>query len=109
MLDPGDCTTEARWGLRVTVRDERNGLPAGFGAIVTARAPGYTETLQAFPDSLNFAGAIERSGDYDVTITKPGYQAWSRTGVEVGEGHCHVDTATLDARIRPVSSAAEPE
>lgn len=61
-LDPGDCTSEARWGLRVEVRDQQTGSPAGSGAVVRAEAVGHSEILQPLSDLLTFVGAVELPG-----------------------------------------------
>lgn len=104
-LEPGDCTTELRFGLMVLVRDAATGAPAGHGATVTAQDGEYIETLHfnggpGLPDSLSFAGAGKRAGHYEITVAKPGYRTWGRRGVEVKSGPCHVRPVTLRVRLR---------
>ena len=102
LLEPGDCATEARYGLRITVRDAQTGAPAGFGARVTATSGSYGEDLAAFTDSLTFVGATERAGTYDILVSRTGYQSWTRQGVVVRPGRCHVDAQAIEARIQPI-------
>jgi hypothetical protein len=109
LLDPGDCTTEARFGLRVLVRDAQTGASAGLGALARATADAYAENLQAFADSLTFVGATERPGVYDIVVTRTGYQSWTIHGVVVRPGKCHVDAQTIDARIQPIGPSSPPE
>ena len=47
-----------------------------------------------------------RAGRYTITVRKPGYQTWTRTGVHVreGSGRCeHVRTVGLTAALVPAS------
>lgn len=105
LFDPSGCTTEVAWGLRVTVRNALTGAPAGLGALVTATDGAHRETLLPFPDSLSFFGASERPGDYDVAVSRAGFQPWNRLGVEVRDGGCHVDTVDLDVRLQPLAGS----
>lgn len=57
------------------------------------------ETDEGIPVAL--AGGFERAGTYSVRIDKPGFQAWTREGVDVDEGECGPETERLDARIEP--------
>jgi hypothetical protein len=103
IIAPGDCTSNVIKGLIVTVRNAQTGAPAGAGAVVTARDGGYVETLQGF-DGLTFAGAEERSGTYDIAVSSPGYQPWTRQNVNVDDGSCHVKTANVLASIQPIGN-----
>ena len=84
--------------------NQRVSLNRAPGAIVTATDGEYAETLQPFPDSLTFVGATERPGDYDIMVSRVGYQLWTRQGVEVEDGSCQVDTKSLDVRLQPLGS-----
>lgn len=106
LSDPGDCTTDLRWGLRVTVRNAETGAPAGLGAIVTATDGAHLETLQPFADSLSFFGAAERPGSYDVRVSRAGFEPWSRQDVKVRDGGCHVVTTDLDVRLEPLAGSS---
>ncbi len=94
------CTTEARAGINIEVRDSVTSAPAATGAIATARDGIFTDTLMSF-DGLSRAGAWERPGNYVVSITKAGYRQWSASGVQVTDGGCHVRPVILQARLQP--------
>ncbi|MEO5580406.1 MAG: PEGA domain-containing protein [Gemmatimonadaceae bacterium] len=51
-------------------------------------------------DDVLLSLAYERAGTYTVTVTKPGYREWRRTGVQVGRDECHVITVPLTARLQ---------
>lgn len=103
LIDPGGCDASIVSGLSVTVRNAQTGVPAGLGAVVTARDDGYVETLQGF-DGLTFVDAQERPGTYDISVNSPGYQPWTKQNVEVEDGGCHVKPQTVDARIQPLGN-----
>lgn len=96
------CTTEARVGIQVSVRDSLSGLPAAGGAVAVIQDQSFIDTLRAIPfaDSLMLYGAYERPGVYTVLITKSGYRNWLRTNVVVNKDECHVITVQLDARLQ---------
>lgn len=98
------CTTEARAGIQINIRDAATGQPAANGATVIARHNTYIDTLRGFPlaDSLTVSGAYERPGIYTIVITKSGYIDWIRPDVVVNRDECHVITVQLDARLERV-------
>jgi hypothetical protein len=98
------CTDEAVSGLAVQVRDSLTGLPAGFGATVTARDGTYSETLEfaGIIDSTTFFGAFERPGRYTIDVTRAGYTPWQRSNVVVASGRCHVIPVTVQAKLQPL-------
>lgn len=57
------------------------------------------ETDEGIPVAL--AGGFERAGTYAVRIDKPGFQTWTREGVDVDEGKCGPKTKRLKARTEP--------
>ncbi len=100
------CTAEYRSGLQVEVRDAETGAPAGTGATVRARAPGFTEELHAVQtevgaEVLLFHGVGERAGTYEVSVERPGYESWRRAGVTISRDACHVIPIRLEARLVP--------
>ena len=101
-----DCTLAMEDGLIVSVRDSVTLIPAGNGATVLVQDGNHLETLRYNGflnplDSLSFQGATERPGTYEVRITKPGYRLWTRTGVRVNRGDCHVIPVRLEALLQP--------
>jgi hypothetical protein len=98
------CTTEARAGIQVNVRDALTGDPAAEGAIAYAQDGAYVDTLHALPTlppqlPLTLVGVFERPGVYTVVVQKAGYREWRRTNVVVTADECHVITVTLEARL----------
>lgn len=101
VFDPGPaCTADFRYGLNITVRDG-SGAPAAQGSIGIARDGDHEETLEVI-GAETMAGAGERPGTYDVTISKTGYITWSAESVTVTADECHVIPVTLQANLVPV-------
>ena len=100
------CTTFVASGLVVIVHDSLTGAPIAAGAVGIATDGAYRDSLRlaglasdGTPESL--AGADERPGTYIVQVSRPGYFAWSDSGVSVIGGRCHVQTVTLTAEMTP--------
>ncbi len=97
--------------VRVLVNDSASGAPAASGAQLLVRDGAYVDST-AFPpghpelDATPLIGADNRPGTYQVTVRKPGYWDWSRSGVKVTEGRCNVNTVKLTARLQQLISAA---
>lgn len=103
------CTLVLVQGLNVTVRDSVTGIPAGRQATVVAQDGSYSETLQFLgniivTDSLTFMGAGERAGTYRITVTKAGYQTWTRNGILVVRDVCHVHPVAMEVRLQPITN-----
>ena len=100
------CTAELRFGVVVRVTDSVTARPAASGSTLVIREGTYVDSMSipaARPDldELTFGGAGERAGTYTVTVTKSGYRPWTRTGVRVTKGECHVNQVQLEARLQP--------
>ncbi len=98
------CTTEARAGIQVDVRDAATGEPAADGAIAYAQEGAYVDTLRTIPNlppyaSSMMAGVYERPGVYTVVVRKSGYRDWVQSNVIVTADECHVITVQLQARL----------
>ena len=96
------CTSEARFGIVVTVRDSVTGNVVPGPVVVTARDGSYAETAgPPFSNGVDsFVLAVERKGRYDVSVQAPDYRTWVRTGVQVTADECHVHTVQLQARLQ---------
>lgn len=100
------CTANFVFGLSVAVQDSTTGAPAASGAELIARDGAYADTA-GFPpgrpdlDAQPLVSAGERPGTYTVTVRKPGFVDWVRSGVVVTADECHVHTVELTARLRP--------
>jgi hypothetical protein len=92
------CTTELRWGLRVSVTGADTGQPVA--ATVVARDGDYVEELEQV--GTYHVGAGERPGTYRIDIMAEGYAPRTIDDVEVDEDGCHVDTAERSVALDPL-------
>ena len=100
------CTTEARAGILINVFDQTTGDPlCGVDGLIMANE--YVEEIQS-PVLANcadapFQGAHERTGTYQVVVSKVGYQDWQSDAISVEMAdECHVDTQILEVYLNPV-------
>ncbi len=101
LVGPHACTLEARAGIVLAVRDSVTAAPVPGPLLAIARDGQYADTSRfVFPDSGLVPLAYERAGHYDVTVSATGYRLWSRAGVEVEDGGCHVKTSRVDAWLQ---------
>jgi hypothetical protein len=102
VFDPLVCTTEARPAITVEVLDSVTSVPVGEGATITATNGSSLYSAITYED---YAGpyqlAHEKAGEFRVTVEKSGYASWSRDGVRVTRGECHVHTVQLTALLQP--------
>ena len=102
VANPTACTAVVVYGLTIAVTDSVTGAPSAADASAVARSGSYEEVLTPIPgNNLHLVGAAERPGVYEVTITKPGYQVWTRSGITVQAGVCHVTPAAFEAKLQP--------
>ncbi len=100
------CTLEYQYGLGVHVRDSITGELIASGARLIVRDGEYVDTVQAPAnrpdvDSLASPAAGERPGVYSLTVQKPGYREWRKSGVRVTADRCHVQPVRVTARLQP--------
>ena len=101
VANPNACTAVLVYGLTVAVTDSITGAPSAADASAVARSGSYEEVLTPIPgNNLHLVGAAERAGVYEVTITKSGYQTWTRAGISVVAGVCHVTPAVFEAKLQ---------
>lgn len=100
VVDPIACTDEARPGITVTVQDSITGGSVGGGGLIKATDGFYLSEAATFAGIDSYGLAFERAGTYTVTVQQPNYQTWTRTGVRVTKGQCHVNTVTILARLK---------
>ena len=99
---PIACTAQFVFGLTVTVRDQSTTLPKAEDATLTLREGAYVEVVMDSWDGTTLVGAGERPGTYAVTVEHPGYEVWTRAGVEITEDECHVIPVSITADLIPV-------
>ena len=104
---PVVCTGQFVYGLGVQVQDSVTGAWIASGATLTARDGAFVDSASARGsgpewDAQPLAAAGERPGTYDVTVRREGYRLWTRSGVQVEGGTCHVRPVQLVARLQPL-------
>jgi hypothetical protein len=97
------CTTEAKAGLNIIVKDALSGEILSEGVTVIAQEGDYSETLQllTWDNSAVFLGAWERKGTYDVIVTKDGYQTFTSAPITVTADICHVIPVEFTVEMIP--------
>ncbi len=99
---PGLCSTEAVAGIQVTTQDAISRMQL-CDAMVVVRSGTYEETLQAFPGTpCSYAGAYERPGTYEVTVSRTGYRNATRRDIRVTQDECHVVTQEVPVELAPL-------
>ena len=91
------CGSPGMFGVVVEVRDE-TGAPAAEGAMVIASQGSFSESLGQI-DELALAGLVDRSGSFDLTITKPGYLTIERTDIEVSDA-CGAEPVVIEVELQ---------
>lgn len=106
------CTADFRFGLAVRVKDSATLAWAASGARLTSvdqhgvvvdsglTYPNAFPAGRADLDSSSLSGAGEHAGVFQVTVRKPGYRDWVRSGVQVTADNCHVRRTELTALLQ---------
>lgn len=100
---PRACTTEFVYGIAVTVIDAETRAPVTEGLSGVTVEDGLTSEMDVAANVL--LGAGENEGIHAVVITATGYDLWTRNGVRVQGGPCHVTTVELTAPLTPSSAS----
>jgi hypothetical protein len=103
-----DCTDVAVPGLAIDVREAGSAVPLRRDVTITVTADGFQEsmTFTANTPTIPWSTAYERPGTYTITVRRPGYREWSRSGVVVErEDHCHVRPTSVTAELEPANEA----
>ena len=100
------CTADLAPGIVVEIRDANSDMPLAENALVIITDGDFREALlitgyegSDSSSAVTVSGALERAGIYDISVTLIGYKDWSRSGVEVTSGVCHVGTIIFIARL----------
>jgi ribosomal protein S16 len=96
--NPVVCSGEARPSLQIEVVDSTTGSPIS-DPLVWVRDGEFVDTLLAYQGVHR--GPFERPGTYHVHVEKDQYLSWVKSGVNVPQGRCHVETQELTARLQP--------
>ena len=92
-----DCPDIIRPMILIQVQDPATGLPAAEGAGGSISEGAFTSPLVRYGEDRLAPQATGRPGTYTVVVQKPGYQDWTRTGVQVREAECGTETVYLEA------------
>ena len=101
----GECTTEARFGMRAFLRDSVTGVAYAESAVVIAREGAFADTLRNYgltPNDSVWLGLAERPGTFRLDVTAQGYRPWSRNGLVVEDEGCHVRGIDVIVRLAPL-------
>ena len=94
------CTTEARAGLNVKVSTVEGRTLYADSIKVIALDAAFSETLTLVDrNELRFSGAVERAGNYMVTVSHPGMSMVTLKDIKVDKDECHVIPKQLDVVI----------
>jgi hypothetical protein len=108
------CQATGQYGIQVRIEDSLTTDPIADSAF--AKASDMLDT--AYVDTLRVAGldiagrplwragVIDRTGRYAVFVSRPGYEDWAVSGVEVVNGNCGIIPIQLLARLTVDSTAA---
>jgi hypothetical protein len=103
-LDPRVCTAIAVDALAVTVVDAATGQRI-CDATVTAVDGSFRSALRAFPAGAecSYSGPTERTGRYEVQVSRAGYEPAVLRDVRVSADECHVIPVALTVPLRRAS------
>ena len=97
---PVMCTDVALPAIIVNVQDSITGANLLVGTRGVVQDGAYVDSLHLYsPGSLQ--AATERAGTYALTVVHVGYADWSRSSIRVSRDACHVQTVTVQARLKP--------
>jgi hypothetical protein len=98
--DPVVCTAIAVSSLIVTVRDASTGARLCDAAVIAIHEGRTTQALERVGDCA-WAGPWEVPGEFEVVVTRTGYEARRVTGIRVTADECHVIPVQLSVDLRP--------
>lgn len=101
--DPGVvCTAIAVSSLNVTVRDAATASRVCDASVVAIQGGVVTHALERMGECV-YAGPWELAGDFEVVVTRAGYETVRVPGIRVGRDECHVIPVSLTVDLRPRS------
>ena len=100
------CDPVRLFGIRAFVRDSASGDGVARAALAVIRDGTFQDSLTTVSDSVK-VGADERAGTYQLEVSAPDYQTWTRNGIVVVQAsECHVQTVDVTVRLVPVTPAS---
>ena len=102
--NPVFCTEEQRFGLEITIKYSTDDTTIPINAekiVVLAKDGDYTENLINKANTNVFTGAIERPGNYVITISGEGFRKYtSPEPIAVESDQCHVITKSIEIQLK---------
>jgi len=97
------CTATRPIAIEVAVTDSISGLGRADSATGFVQSGSYTDSLVSILGSATLLAGGDRLGTYTISISRPGYASWSRSGIHVTQRSiCGVVLPVrLDARLQP--------
>jgi hypothetical protein len=97
------CTATRSIAIEVSVTDSITGLARADSATGFVQAGSYSDPLLPYGNSATLLFGGDRLGTYSVTVTRPGYATWSRSGIAVTQKSIcgSVLPVHLDALLQP--------
>ncbi len=98
------CTEEYVFGLTIEVIDKATGESIACNVTAIIEDTGYSEEVTSVnsgecDNAQYLQGAGERSGIYNIHVSKEGYLDWSVYNIEVKSNVCHVETVHIIAEL----------
>jgi len=97
---PGACTLEAVYGVNVSLTDTA-GEPI-TDAVLVLTDGNYQETMEELRPG-DYAGAVERAGEYSLSIDADGFDPVMLEGLTVSAGRCHVVPVSRNVVLTSIS------
>jgi hypothetical protein len=98
----GFCTAPASVSVIATVTDSVTGAAVADSASGAIQDGTYRDSLRLVPSTAELVAGTQ-IGTFTITINRPRYQTWVRSGVRVSQrGPCgNVIPIRIDARLQP--------
>ncbi|TYK64860.1 hypothetical protein [Colwellia echini] len=98
------CTEQYVSGLTIEIIDKATGEPIACNVTAIIEDNDYSEEVTSFSsgecDNAQYLqGAGERSGIYNIHVSKEGYLDWSVYNIELTSNVCHVETVHIIAEL----------
>jgi hypothetical protein len=100
--DPVVCTAIAISSLNVTVRDRTTSERLCDASVVAVQSgTTYELRLVGTAPSCSYAGPEERSGAFELRVSRPGYSSAVVPNIQVGRDECHVIPVLVTVDLQP--------
>jgi hypothetical protein len=94
-----NCTSIEQPAISLEIRDSVSNEIVSLGATAVLRDGAYVDSA-TFTVNLVAALGFDRAGVYLLTVRKPEYVDWTRSGILVEEDECGPRTVSVVARLR---------